>query len=154
MEVFLASVEAAYADPATYYWLIQLRSSPDIIGALFVDDLSERSRWCEVDYQLGSAYWGRGYATEALGAALDYLFRRALFHRVQGKCVMGNRASARVMEKCGMVREGTLRGWYWNEGGPGLGGCGPVCRPAGGRCRLRPLHPSEIRLNEKGSLLL
>lgn len=29
---------------------------------------------------------------------------------------MGNRASARVMEKCGMVREGTLRGWYWNEG--------------------------------------
>lgn len=56
MEVFLASVEAAYADPATYYWLIQLRSSPDIIGALFVDDLSERSRWCEVDYQLSSAY--------------------------------------------------------------------------------------------------
>lgn len=151
MEVFLASVEAAYADPATYYWLIQLRSSPDIIGALFVDDLSERSRWCEVDYQLGSAYWGRGYATEALGAALDYLFWRALFHRVQGKCAMGNRASARVMEKCGMVREGTLRGWYWNEGAQGwedVALYAALQEDAAAPC------PSKIRLNEKGSLLL
>ena len=67
-EDFLAGADGAYASPATYYWAIEQRDTQNVIGEIFVDDFSERNGWCEMDYKLGTAYWGRGYAA-ALGVA-------------------------------------------------------------------------------------
>src|SRR3954466_11498872 len=52
---------------------------------------------------------GRGYASEAVAALVDYLFRAHPINRVECCVSPGNRASARVAEKCGFVKEGTLR---------------------------------------------
>ena len=53
--------------------------------------------------------WGHGYATEAAGALLQWAFDTLDLNRVQAETDTRNAASARVLEKLGFVREGTLR---------------------------------------------
>lgn len=74
MNAFLAEAEAAYSFPTTYYWAIEHKRSGAVIGEIFVDDFAERNGWCELNYKLGPAYWGRGYAAEALRTVEKYLF--------------------------------------------------------------------------------
>jgi len=53
--------------------------------------------------------WGRGFATEATGAVLDWGFHMLPLNRVQAEVDTRNIASSRVLEKLGFTREGTLR---------------------------------------------
>jgi [ribosomal protein S5]-alanine N-acetyltransferase len=66
-------------------------------------------RCAMMGYCLDEAAWGRGYATEAAGALLQWAFDRLDLNRVQAETDTRNAASARVLEKLGFVREGTLR---------------------------------------------
>jgi ribosomal-protein-alanine N-acetyltransferase len=63
----------------------------------------------EAGYWLGVPYWGRGYATEALGAIIRYGFGELKLNRIYAGYFNRNAASGRVMEKNGMKREGVLR---------------------------------------------
>lgn len=119
LEAFLAGADEAYANPETYYWAIEERDGCGVIGEIFVDDFSSRNGWCEVDYKLGPAFWGRGYAAEALEAVIRHLFDHVGVHRIQAKCSVENAASQRVMEKAGMLREGVLRAFFRRKDGSG-----------------------------------
>lgn len=61
-----------------------------------------------VGYLLRREYWGRGYATEALVAVLDYGFDVLRVPRIYAECYLANTASARVMERAGMRRVGRV----------------------------------------------
>lgn len=63
----------------------------------------------EVGYALARPYWGHGYMTEVLRAVIDWALMGSEMYRVQAFCDVDNIASARVMEKAGMVLEGVLR---------------------------------------------
>jgi len=52
----------------------------------------------------------RGYATEAVTALIDYLFKSFPINRIECSTATQNLASIRLAEKCGLVREGVLRG--------------------------------------------
>ena len=52
----------------------------------------------------------RGYATEAVTALIDYLFKSYPINRIECSTATQNLASIRLAEKCGLVREGVLRG--------------------------------------------
>lgn len=64
------------------------------------------AREAEIVFHLLPAFWGRGYATEAVRALLDYGFTTHRLRRIIGRCVGENAASRRVMEKCGMRPDG------------------------------------------------
>jgi ribosomal-protein-alanine N-acetyltransferase len=66
-------------------------------------------RSASLGYCLAEAAWGHGYATEAAGALLGWAFDTLDLNRVQAETDTRNLASARVLEKLGFVREGTLR---------------------------------------------
>jgi ribosomal-protein-alanine N-acetyltransferase len=66
-------------------------------------------RSAALTYCLDDAAWGRGFATEAVGALLHWAFDTLDLNRVQAEADTRNVASARVLEKLGFVREGTLR---------------------------------------------
>lgn len=66
-------------------------------------------RSASMGYCLGEAAWGLGYATEAGLAALRWAFETLDLNRVQAEVDTRNAASARVLEKLGFIREGTLR---------------------------------------------
>jgi [ribosomal protein S5]-alanine N-acetyltransferase len=73
------------------------------------------SRWnpdfrsASLSYCLDDAAWGQGYATEAVRALLRWAIETLDLNRVQAEVDTRNAASARVLEKLGFVREGTLR---------------------------------------------
>jgi ribosomal-protein-alanine N-acetyltransferase len=66
-------------------------------------------RSASLGYCFGEAAWGHGYATEAAHAVLRWAFDTLDLNRVQAETDTRNLASARVLEKMGFVREGTLR---------------------------------------------
>ena len=63
----------------------------------------------ELGWALRREAWGHGYATEAAGTLLQWAFDTLDLNRVQAEADTRNAASARVLEKLGFVREGTLR---------------------------------------------
>jgi Acetyltransferases, including N-acetylases of ribosomal proteins len=66
-------------------------------------------RSASLGYCLDDAMWGHGFATEAAHALLRWAFDTLDLNRVQAEADTRNPASARVLEKIGFVREGTLQ---------------------------------------------
>lgn len=69
----------------------------------FMNDVEMSDDLVELGYVIDPAYKGRGYATEALSAAINELYE-AGFSCVRTGAFEENAASIRVMEKCGMTR--------------------------------------------------
>jgi [ribosomal protein S5]-alanine N-acetyltransferase len=88
-------------------WAITIRESGALIG--MIDVRVESS--AQVGYVIARPYWNRGYMTEALRAVVDWTLSRGDIYRVWAVCDVENVASARVMEKAGMLREGVLRSY-------------------------------------------
>jgi RimJ/RimL family protein N-acetyltransferase len=55
----------------------------------------------EIGYWLGTKFWGKGYATEAVRAVIDYAFTDLDCEALQASARVTNPASRRVLEKCG-----------------------------------------------------
>jgi RimJ/RimL family protein N-acetyltransferase len=68
----------------------------------------ESAHLAETGYVLTKAAWGQGVASEALAAMVIRAQEVGLI-RVEARCHVDNRASARVLEKCGFLREGVHR---------------------------------------------
>jgi RimJ/RimL family protein N-acetyltransferase len=66
-------------------------------------------RSASLGYCFDDAAWGHGFATEAARALLRWAFDTLDLNRVQAETDTRNVASARVLEKLGFMREGTLR---------------------------------------------
>jgi ribosomal-protein-alanine N-acetyltransferase len=62
----------------------------------------------ELAYRLVRLAWGRGIATEAAGARVDYALRVVKLPRVVAVTYAENRASQRVLEKLGFARRGVI----------------------------------------------
>ena len=80
------------------------------VDAYFLVDL--QNEFAEIEYCIGSAYQGRGYATEACKEIIRYGFDEIGLHKVQICCRTTNQKSRNVIEKCGLVYEGTLRDYF------------------------------------------
>lgn len=106
---YIRYIRSLYRRGLPSSWGIELREEKRIIGTIGVMAWSPENRSAEVGYSLGRPWWHRGYAPEALGAVMDWLFDRMYINRIEAQCDVRNPDSARVMEKCGMQREGLLR---------------------------------------------
>ena len=88
-----------------YSYAIALKDSEAVIGmiALHPDDFK-----VGLGYVLARPHWGKGYMTEAVRVLANWLLEQPEIYRVFAVCDVENFASARVMEKAGMIREGIL----------------------------------------------
>lgn len=101
---------------AKYQFAITLPDSNRLIGLCGVRQKTANAIEAEIGYELDPAYWGHGYATEAARCVLNFAFGRLRVHRVWATCIADNDASARVLEKVGLQREGCLRENRWMKG--------------------------------------
>jgi RimJ/RimL family protein N-acetyltransferase len=76
----------------------------------------------EFGYWLGPPYWRRGIATEAARLLAAHAFRARGLRRLEAHVFAPNIASARVLEKCGFVREAVLRQSYVERDGTVIDG--------------------------------
>jgi ribosomal-protein-alanine N-acetyltransferase len=115
-ENFLRFVQERYArgDPAG--WGLEERETGRFIGTCGMQAWRPEHSRAELGYVLAREHWGRGLMTEAVAAVVGFGFDRIGFNRLEARCLDGNAASARVLEKVGMIREGTSRSSHFVGG--------------------------------------
>lgn len=91
-------------------WLLCLKGSDQPVGSIGMT--LEGGDKALFGYVLAKKFWGHGFAAEALTHLVDWSLRRPTLFRAWAFCDVENTASARVMEKAGMAREGVLRRWH------------------------------------------
>ena len=109
--------EKRRAEPQTVFaFAVCVPPCGDLVGvaALTVRDVPLRA--ADIGFLLGRRHWGQGHGTAAARALLSFGFGPLGLHRISGECDPDNPASARVMEKSGLTREGLLREHRWQKG--------------------------------------
>jgi|UniRef100_UPI00404A1855 [ribosomal protein S5]-alanine N-acetyltransferase len=92
-----------------YGYMLCLKNSDLPIGSI---GFIRKGHQAIFGYVLGQKYWGTGYMTEALSYLLTWAMAQPDIFRAGAFCDVDNPASARVMEKAGMTREGILRRYH------------------------------------------
>lgn len=87
------------------------RADDALIGTCGFIRLDASDARAEIGYDLAPAHWGRGVMTEIVGRVVRYGFEELGLHRIDAVVIVGNARSARVLEKNGFGREGTLRAY-------------------------------------------
>jgi RimJ/RimL family protein N-acetyltransferase len=99
-----------------FQFAVALRQAGELIGDCAALPQADDPRQCEIGFTLAPQYQGRGYATEAVRLLLAYLFTARGKHRITAYCDPRNTASAALLERLGMRREGHLRESTWAKG--------------------------------------
>ncbi|MEZ5092023.1 GNAT family N-acetyltransferase [Nocardioides sp.] len=108
-EAFLTASRAMAAEGSGVRLAVDRVADDVFVGWCSLTRWSPVHRSAAITYCFAEASWGQGYATEAAGALLAWAFETLDVNRVQAETDTRNLASARVLEKLGFVREGTLR---------------------------------------------
>jgi RimJ/RimL family protein N-acetyltransferase len=91
-------IAGANKAPGSVAYLITL-ADDTVIGSVRLD--VDESPTPDIGYWLGTRYWGKGYATEAVRALIDHAFTEAEHTALHSSVRVTNPASRRVLEKCG-----------------------------------------------------
>lgn len=114
---FINSSLESYSKPDAYNWAIVLKELGEPIGSMGAVELNEPARSVEIGYCIGEKWWRQGYTSEALAAVIKFFFEEVGVNRVYSEHDPQNPNSGKVMQKCGMKYEGTLRQADFNNTG-------------------------------------
>lgn len=103
----LENFAAQWESGSEFCWAITMKAKNTAIGTIACRIESPRA---DFGYVLNRRYWGQGLATEAARAVVLWVMSLPEIDRVWATCDVENLASARVLEKAGLRREGTLHG--------------------------------------------
>lgn len=106
-----------YENPDFYQWAIVLKELGEPIGSISVVGKNEKLDMVHIGYCIGSQWWRRGITTEAFKALIPFFFQEVGVNRIESQHDPNNPNSGKVMEKCGLTYEGTLRQGDWNNQG-------------------------------------
>lgn len=110
IEIMQPLIEANQNEERNYLtFAIDLKKNRDFIGLIALVLGKRKYNSAETWFKLNPKFWGKGYATEALNALIDFGFDQLKLHRIQAGCAVENTASKKVLEKVGMQLEGRRR---------------------------------------------
>lgn len=95
---------------------VTLKTTHQLIGNCGIRMDSPEARQADIGYELNPEHWGRGYATEAAQAIVNFGFTQLQLHYLWAWCVADNAGSANVLTKLGMRLEGRLREHEYYKG--------------------------------------
>ena len=117
-ERFVRQIMKDHPDTAGewFQFAVALRPAGPLIGDCAAMTHADDPRQCEIGFTIAAEHQGHGYATEAARLLVGYLFGSRAKHRITATCDPRNTASAAVLERLGMRREGHLRESTWAKG--------------------------------------
>ena len=108
---------SSYEKDDYYRWAIIDKQDNRCIGQIAFFLVDTKNHFAEIEYCVANEYQNRGYMTEAVKALIDFGFNKIGLHKVQISTKEINKPSQRVIEKSGFIYEGTLRDYFFYEGG-------------------------------------
>jgi ribosomal-protein-alanine N-acetyltransferase len=106
-----------YKDPSFYQWAIVLKDINEPIGTISVVDRNEQLNILHIGYCIGSKWWSKGITSEAFAAIIPFLFEEVGANRIESQHDPHNLGSGKVMRKCCLKYEGTMRQADFNNQG-------------------------------------
>lgn len=99
----------SYQNPDFYQWAIEFKELGEPIGTISAVDKNERLAIVHIGYCIGSKWWHQGITSEAFAAIIPFFFNEVKVNRIESQHDPNNPNSGKVMLKCGLKYEGTLR---------------------------------------------
>lgn len=106
-----------YADQSFYQWAIVPKDLNEPIGTISVVDMDEKTDKVHIGYCIGRKWWRKGYTSEAFSGIIPFFFNEVKVQRIESQHDPDNPNSGKVMRKCGLIYEGTLRKADWSNRG-------------------------------------
>ena len=96
---------------------ICLRTAPsEMMGIAEIYNYNEKEQKASIGCRLAERYWHRGIATEATNMLKEYLVGQVGLKTITAHVMVGNKASAHTLEKCGFVKQSS---GLWEDWGLG-----------------------------------
>lgn len=100
----------SYKNLNFYLWAIVLKNGEDKpIGTISVVEQNDALNLLQIGYCIGRRWWNQGITSEAFSGILPFLFEEVGANRIESQHDPNNPSSGKVMRKCGLNYEGTLR---------------------------------------------
>lgn len=99
----------SYSDKRFYQWAIVPKDLNEPIGSISAVDVEDSTQKVHIGYCIGRKWWRQGITSEAFRAVIDFFFDEVGVNRVESRHDPNNPNSGKVMQKCGLRYEGTLR---------------------------------------------
>lgn len=93
---------SGYGSDSFYRWAIIEKTSGENIGQIAFCRFYEELRTAEIEYCIGTAFQGNGYAGEALSAVIENVFKKTDLQKLEAYHRAENTKSGRVLEKSSM----------------------------------------------------
>jgi ribosomal-protein-alanine N-acetyltransferase len=114
-EILAAHVPAP-DDESMLWWVVALSGDGAAIGECDLSEIDRHNRCAEVGFLFARAYWGQGYAREAMERVIVHGFGELGLERLWARFHDGNDASRRLLERLGFAYEGRLRAHIVRDG--------------------------------------
>lgn len=115
-----SKAETNYRCKSPDFWAVCLQDTGKLIGNIYLSE-QDFNTW-ELGYVFNGNYQGKGFATEAAKALINYVFAEKDAHRVIAMCNPENISFWKSLERLGVRLEGHLiKNIYFykdNEGNP------------------------------------
>lgn len=109
VKAYIQSCIDCYEKADYYNWVIEYKENGQAIGNISVVELKEHTLCTVIGYCIGEGYWHKGITSEAFSKVIEFLFEEVGVNRIESTHDVNNPNSGRVMAKCGLKYEGTLR---------------------------------------------
>ena len=107
---------SSYERDDYYRWAVIFKETDECIGQIAYFLVDNKNHFAEIEYCIGSLFQRKGLATEAAKAVIQFGFAKINLHKVQISHKSINYPSRKVIEKCGLIYEGTLRDYFYQDG--------------------------------------
>lgn len=103
----IAAYASGYRSGRSIHFAVE--AERELVGCVGLAEIDPEHLQAELTFWIGEAHQGRGYAGEAVAATVTFGFDALELNRIYARQLLRNPAAGRVVEKCGMRREGVLR---------------------------------------------
>jgi RimJ/RimL family protein N-acetyltransferase len=103
-------------DETMLWWVAALTPDGPAIGECDLSEMDRHNGRAEVGFLFAKAYWGQGYAGEAMERVIRFGFHDLGLERLGARFHDGNEASRRLLERLGFAYEGRLRSHIVRDG--------------------------------------
>lgn len=120
--LMIQNLRKQYAENGTGRWAVILKETNQFIGwsgiKFIKDSVNNRHDFYEIGYRFMQKHWGKGYATEAGLAFIDFAFNELKVENLYAYANAQNEGSRNILEKLGMQYvnsfeyEGEDHVWY------------------------------------------
>ena len=112
----IAMIEEKILSNTGINWGITLKGSSKLLGIIGYYRMQPENYRAEIGYMLLPQFHGQGIITEAVKRLITYGFNDLKLHSIEAVIDPENRASEKVLQKCGFAKEAHLRECEFFEG--------------------------------------